>query len=311
MTWVAWRQLRMPALAGAAGFGVLALFLVVTGLRMSSAFDASGLGDCVRTQPACGLVAEQFRQRFAGLSTIAPYFQFLPALIGVFLGAPLVAREFEQGTHRLVFTQSVTRLRWITVKLILTLLLATIGALAVSRVVAWWYRPFAELGDGRFTPEVFSHEGVVPVAYTIFAVALGVAAGTILRRSIPAMALTIAIFFAVRFSVGSWLRPRYLAPHHATQPLSDGFGTGNGDWSLSSQFVDRLGHPVAMQNVAAVCPPGANTPQCLRQQGLLVLETYQPAGRFWLFQAIEAGIFLALAAVLIALTIHQLRRRLS
>jgi hypothetical protein len=195
-------------------------------------------------------------------------------------------------------------------KLTLALALATVAALAVSRLVAWWYRPLADLGDGRFTPEVFSHEGLVPVAYTIFAVALGVAAGTILRRSIPAMALTIAVFFAVRFPVGSWLRPRYLPPHHPTHPLSDGFGTGHGDWSLSSQFVDRLGHPAAMQQVAAVCPPGANTPQCLRQQGLSVLETYQPAGRFWLFQAIEASIFLVLAAALIALTIHQLRRRL-
>jgi hypothetical protein len=37
--------------------------------------------------------------------------------------------------------------------------------------------------------------------------------------------------------------------------------------------------------------------------------TYQPASRFWAFQGIETGIFVVLAAVLLAVTFWVLRRR--
>ncbi len=303
MTWVAWRQLRTPALTGLAAFTLLGVFLVLTGLRMSSAFEESGLAQCLTTQPNCGIAAEQFRQRFGSLVSIAPYLQFIPGLIGVFWGAPLVAREFEHGTYALAFTQSITRLRWIMVKLGLVLGLAAVTTLALCRIVSWWYEPFARLDSGRFTPEVFSHEGVVPVAYTLFAVALGVAAGTIVRRSVAAMAITLAVFFAVRFPIEQWVRPHYLPPLHLTHPVADGFGTGPDNWNLSSQFADAAGRIIPMQQVASICPPGTDTPRCLAAHGYRVLETFQPANRFWLFQGIEAGIFLALTIALLGLTI--------
>ena len=277
---------------------------------MSASFEESGLGDCLTTRPDCGLAAEQFRQQFGSLTAIAPYLQFIPGLIGVFLGAPLVAREFEQGTHALVFTQSVTRLRWITVKLALVLGLAVVATAALCRLVSWWYEPLARLDSGRFTPEVFSHEGLVPVTYALFAVALGVAAGTIVRRSVAAMAITLSVFFAVRFPIEQWVRPHYLPPLHLTHSPATGFGTGNpDDWNLSSQFTNAAGHVVPMQDVAALCPPGTDTPRCLTAHGYRVLETFQPADRFWAFQAIEAGIFLLLSAALVALTILLLNGR--
>ncbi len=309
MTWVAWRQLRTPALTGLAAFTLLALFLLATGTRMASSFEESGLAQCVTIQPNCGLAADQFRQRFGSLAAIAPYFQFIPGLIGVFWGAPLVAREFEYGTHTLAFTQSVTRLRWITVKLGLVLGLAVITTVVLGRIVSWWYEPFAELDSGRFTPEVFSHEGIVPVAYTLFAVALGVAAGTIVRRSVAAMAITLAVFFAVRFPVEQWVRPHYMPPAHRTHTVAEGFGAGTGNWNLDSQFADASGHIVPMQQVANLCPPGTDTAHCVTTHGYHVFETFQPANRFWTFQAIETSIFLTLALALVGLTILVLDRR--
>ena len=266
MTWVAWRQLRTPALTGMVACALLGVFLLLTGLRMSSAAEHSGLAQCLDEQPnwsSCGLAAEQFRQRFGSVVAIAPYFQFIPGLIGVFWGAPLVAREFEHGTYSLAFTQSVTRLRWITVKLALVLGLAAMTAIALARIVSWWYEPLARLDSGRFTPEVFSHEGIAPVAYTLFAVALGVAAGTIVRRSVTAMAITLLVFFAVRFPIEQWVRPHYLSPLHVTHPVADGFGTGPNDWNLNSQFTDAAGNIVPMLHVATLCPPSADTPRCL------------------------------------------------
>ena len=307
MTWVAWRQFRTPALTGVAALGLLAAFLLVTGIQMSSAFNTSGIAHCSTSTPTCGFAVEQFRQRFGSLVTIAPYFQFLPGLIGVFWGAPLVAREFEHQTHLLAFTQSVTRTRWITTKLALVLGLAGIVTVAISQLLSWWYEPLARLDSGRFTPEVFSHEGVVPVAYALFAVALGVAVGSIVKRSVSAMAITLFLYFAVRFPLENWLRPHYLKPRHLTHSAAEGFGTRRGDWNLASQFVDAGGDPIPMQQVASACPPGIDTPHCLSEQGYRVLETYQPADRFWLFQAIETSIFLLLTAALITLAIRHVR----
>ena len=309
MTWVAWRQFRIPALGGLIGLATAAAFLVLTGIPMSSAFDDSGLAACLVTQPNCGLLVEQFRQRFAGLETVAPYFQFLPGLIGVFWGAPLVAREYEQGTDMLAFTQSVSRARWITAKLALVLTAGSIVTLVLARLLSWWYEPFAHLDDGRFTPEVFSHEGIVPVAYTLFAIALGVAAGTILRKTVPAMAVTLGVFFAVRFPIEEWLRPNYLRPRHLIHPAAQGFGTSPDDWNLSSRFVDSAGKAIPMQHVATLCPPGTDTPLCLDTHGFQVLETFHPASRFWTFQAIETSIFLVLTLALIGTAVYSLGRR--
>ena len=41
----------------------------------------------------------------------------VPALIGMFWGAPLIAHELETGTFRLAWTQSVSRRRWLLVKM--------------------------------------------------------------------------------------------------------------------------------------------------------------------------------------------------
>ena len=121
-----------------------------------------------------------------------------PAIIGVFWGAPLVARELEAGTHRLAWTQSVTRTRWLATKLGVTTLAAaaTVGLLTFA--VTWWSQPL----DGalsstqgglpsRITPVTFAMRGVVPVGYAVFAVVLGATLGAVFRRSLPAMAVTL------------------------------------------------------------------------------------------------------------------------
>ena len=133
----------------------------------------------------------------------------LPAVIGVFWGAPLVARELENGTHRLVWTQSISRTRWLATRVGLVGLFALAGAAAVTALVSWWCGPIddalnagATSGSGfleqtRMQPVIFAARGIVPIAYTAFAFALGVTAGTVLRRTVPAMALTLVVFVAV------------------------------------------------------------------------------------------------------------------
>nr|MDT0665722.1 ABC transporter permease [Micromonospora sp. DSM 115978] len=147
----------------------------------------------------------------------------LPAVLGAFWGAPLVARELEAGTHRLVWNQSVTRTRWLAVKLSGVGLVAVAGAALLSLAVTWWCGPIDDAATGgyggsafltqpRITPPVFGARGVVPVAYTAFAFALGVTVGIMLRRTVAAIALTLVVFVGAQVAVTFWVRPHLAEP---------------------------------------------------------------------------------------------------
>jgi len=62
----------------------------------------------------------------------------VPALLGIFWGAPLVANELETGTYRLAWTQSVTRKRWLAAKLGLVGLWSMAVAGLLSFIVTLW-----------------------------------------------------------------------------------------------------------------------------------------------------------------------------
>ena len=148
-----------------------------------------------------------------------------PALIGMFWGAPLVAREFEEGTFRLAWTQSVTRARWMTVKLAVVGLASMTAAGLLSVVVTWWCGPLDHADLNQFA--TFDQRGIAPLGYAAFAFTLGVLAGALLRRTLPAMFVTLAVFVAVRLAEFSWLRPRLLHPvlvNLALNPATTGYG---------------------------------------------------------------------------------------
>ena len=112
----------------------------------------------------------------------------------MFSGAPLAARELETGTFRLAWTQGVTRTRWLAAKLAIAGIAA---AELFSLMVNWWASPIHKAMSryNPFTPDSF-HTGVAPAGYAAFAFALGVTAGLFIRRTLPAMAVTLAVFTA-------------------------------------------------------------------------------------------------------------------
>ena len=165
-----------------------------------------------------------------------------PGLIGMFWGAPLVAREFEDGTFRLAWTQSVTRIRWMAVKLGVVGLASMAAAGLLSLIVTWWSGPLDHSAMNQFA--TFDQRGIAPVGYAAFAFTLGVLAGTLIRRTLPAMFVTLAVFVAVRLTEFSWLRPRLLHPvllSLALNPASTGYGQAG---TLSVLF----GSPTLMPN---------------------------------------------------------------
>ncbi len=309
MIWLTWRQHRRQALATVLGLAALAAFLVPTGLSMRHAFTRLGLAGCLAT--GCGDRADRFTTSYGSLALVSVLLLVVPLLIGLFWGAPVIAREVEQGTHRMIWTQGISRRRWALTKAGLLGAAVTGFALVYGLGVAWWYGPLGQvdLRETRFTAVFFDLQGVAPVGYTLFAVALGLFAGTVLPRVLPAMALTLAGFAGVRVAVALFARPHYMTPLTENQGVAAGRGDLAGAWVLAKSVHQADGTFVTSGTVRCPSPAAcaADTQLGLRP-GAYNHQVFQPAGRFWTFQWIELGIFVALAALLLWLTIRLVRR---
>jgi hypothetical protein len=179
MTWLTWRQHRLQAVTAAAVLGLLALVLALTGHQMTSYLHSIGLSACLSQHVNCDSLGQLFENRYGALLDDIAYLNFLPLLVGMFWGAPLLAREYELGTDILACSQTVSRRRWLTVKLTAFIAAAGLAATGFSLLFGWWFRPFAQLaiqgGQSRIQPNVFDVQGIVPTGYTLFAFALGTA----------------------------------------------------------------------------------------------------------------------------------------
>ena len=325
MIWLTCRQHRMEAVGGVIALGLVGGFLVLTGLPMRAAFNGQ-VHDCLSLtgdayyQHSCQGLLRGFENQ-ATFDGLIAYLNFLPALVGLFVGAPLVVREIERGTHRLVWTQGITRLRWVTIKLFLLVLGCAIIALAFTAAMTWWRSPVDQV-QGRLIPVGFDFEGLMPTAYALFAFALGAAVGTVVLRTVPAMALTLLGFLAVRFPVEFLLRPNYMAPVTTVSAFSatagpDPRASGRGDWILQGGLMDsthhRLSNAELSQLYSATSNGAANTKggadAYIHAHGYLSYVDFHPASRFWTFQGIEAAIFLSLAVALLAFTVWWVRAR--
>jgi hypothetical protein len=328
--WLSWRQHRGQILVLAVGLLVLGALLLLTGRPMRDAFADTGLDRCLRTQgdPAfvpvtgeggCVELAEAFASRFFNERLLALVaFILLPVMAGMFLGAPVVARELEQGTHQFVWTQGVSRTRWAVTKLVMLslILLAVAGLFAL--MVEWWFEPLNRATGDRFTWLIFDQQGSVPAGYALFAFALGVLAGAITRRTVRAMGITLASFFVVRFAVAVWIRPHYLGTLERTYPLSanrmpnpfrSDFVIGGGGPGIGGIY-DAAGRFIKGGQTFCLPPMPA---ECVFEygRGAYNLEILQPASRYWLFQGIETLLFAGVAVVLLIGAIWWIRRRLT
>lgn len=165
-----------------------------------------------------------------------------PAVIGAFWDAPLVAGEFEDGTFRLAWTQSVTRTRWMAAKLAVAGLASMAAAGLLSLAVTWWAGPLDRAARNQFA--TFDQRDIVPVGYAAFAFTLGVLAGALIRRTLPAMFVTLVGYVTARVAAMTWVRPHVLPPvllNLALNPRSTGYGQAG---TLSVLF----GSPTLMPN---------------------------------------------------------------
>lgn len=309
-----WRLHWRQAYFALAALVVLTIVLLVTGITMAGEYH-SFFATCGATH-SCGEASSVLFRGDGAIIDLVGATAAIPLLFGLFWGAPLVAKEIEDGTQSLAWTQSVTRRQWLSSNLAWVFTAAVLWAGALTVVVSWWRGPLNAL-DTRFG--AFDIQGVAPIAYALFAVALGIFAGTLVKRALPALAVTLGAFVVVRVLVAHFLRPHYLAAVTHVSSLGRGpLGVPAGAWLLNqglvapgsnvvSNAVDLSLVPVACQNGFAG-DKGVGL-QCLIEHGYKQSVTYQPAGRFWAFQGIETAIFVALALVLLAVTYRVVVRR--
>lgn len=345
MMWLAWRQFRTAALALSVLVVAVLVTLALTGSHIARLYSASGLAHCASPEDCARDRSAFFGAIKAESSTPVLYFTaiavlyLLPALIGLFWGAPLAARESEGGTFRVVWTQSVTRSRWLAVKLAVGTGAAMVLAAVLSWAVTWWSSPIDKAAglpggaDGalpnHFNPVVFGARGVVPVAVAAFGFLVGVAAGLLLRRTLPALAATLAILVAVQAAVPLTVRQHYATPERTTVPLVVSSRPGlelrvldtkldvrmpvdvAGAWVTSVHLLDGTGAPYRGPAPQA-CQGDANSPtECFAAINALHLQQgaeYQPGTRFGRFQGEEVLLYSALSLLLAGLCFFRIRR---
>ena len=316
MAWVTWRQHR-AALGGVAAFlGAFAVYLWLTGLQMHHA-------EAAYCHPAGSVgCAINFTGRYGETTIIVSIaLQAVPALIGAFAGAPVLARELETGTFRYAWTQGIGRLRWTVGKLVPLAVAVTAVAGAFTVLIAWYNQPWVAAGYVTpFSARVFDLLGVAFAAWTLAAFAIGVLAGMLIRRAVPAIAATLAAYAGLAFATALWLREHYITPLVTSSTNLPGSA-----WIISHWYTGRNGKPLSQAAISQILQAyhsattnktGPNTSRTfvnavgyLTRHGDAFWVSYQPGRRFWPFQWIEGGWLLALSVLLIAATVWLVRRR--
>jgi ABC-type transport system involved in multi-copper enzyme maturation permease subunit len=348
MTWFAWRQFRTQALVVLAILLGAGVFFAVTGPHLASLYH--GMKTCTTPIVCTGFshsLINEYNKFYPWAQALSVAF---PAILGVFWGAPLIARELESGTYRLAWTQGVTRSRWILTKLAVVGVASMLAAGLMSWMLTWWASPIDTLNANRFGSTVFDSSYIAPIGYAAFAFAVGVTAGVLWRRTIPAMATTIAVFIGARVPVAMFVRPHWLAPQQLVSNLTraSGYGfeqtpsgfhflisgasrpnalvfnavmVGKHGAGVTSQWLKTNCHNLLMpgpnvsgnRGVVTKGAPPRSFNECVHKIAthFHVVLSYQPASRFWTFQWIELSVFLAAGVALCAVSYWWVRRRIA
>ena len=343
MIWLTWRQLRTQTAAVYGALLLLVIALAVTGPGIADLYteDVETFLERVWTANGDRLLY------YAGIGVVYA----LPAVIGAFWGAPMIAHELETGTHRLAWTQSVTRTRWLATKFGVGLLVSIGASALVSLAVTWWCAPIdkainAGHGGGFFSvpridPLLFAGRGVAPIGYAAFAFALGVTAGALIRRTVPAMAVTLAVYVALQVVLPIFIRSELIAPEVSAIPITADNLEGIratapgapisqlevtfedvGAWVLATRTVDAAGDTVSVfPDWVIDCLPGPasrgaeeaalQVEPCFDRLAALGYQqevTYHSAGQYWDLQWREAGLVAGGALLLGGLCFWRVRR---
>jgi ABC-type transport system involved in multi-copper enzyme maturation permease subunit len=279
MAWVTWRQHRPTLISVPAVAGSLAVFLLIAGLKVHR--DYAALTAC---HSGCLHLASAFNSDdWSVADGVNIVLQLAPALIGAFAGAPVLARELETGTFRYAWTQGYGRERMTIAKLVLLAVAVTAVAGALSQLFVWYFQPILAGEDMTvLSATVFDTHGIAFAAWTLAAFSIGAFAGMLIRKIVPAMAVTLGAYLGLDLLTWLVLRKNYPVALVTSNPRLLHFG-----------------------------PFSVNDPLVLGSwtSGGTTWWRIIPVSRFWPMQFIEGGWLLALSVLLIAATTILVRRR--
>lgn len=327
MAWVVWRQHRLAIAGVLALLAASAALILFEGVQLHHAYATVLACRLVGSGP-CQQAANNFSDNYSATAGIVTaLLQAVPALIGAFAGAPLLAGVFETGTFRYVFTQGFGRTRWAAAKLLALAVVVVVAALAFSVVFSWAYGPLLGMKGYGYSPLYslfFDLRGIAFAAWTLAAFAIGVFAGVVIRRVLPAMFTTLVAYSGLALVTALFLRKHYRGALLTTNPnIGPPANVISRSWELHGEAVGLSALRTAMRPVdvrvvsAGVFSPGPSTPEpfdpihYLLSHGFTWVASYQPGSWFWPFQWIEGGWLLALSMLLGAGAILLVRGRAS
>jgi hypothetical protein len=331
MIWLTWRQFRAQSMVTVGALALLALYLVYLGTDIRDFYDTK-IANCAAE--ACTLARVDLRADYGDtLSILGAVLIAVPGLIGIFWGAPLVTRELEERTDRLVWNQSVTRGKWLAVKLTVIGVFTALATGLFSLLLTWSASRYDQVIGERFAALSFDSRNIVPIGYGLFAFVLGTVVGMVVRRTLPAMAITLVVFAGLQILIPAVVRQNLMPPVTKTITLDASVMArevglsleGNvwylrgytvpGGWALEDQarLYKPDGTPYTSED-ARPCLANVGDREaadaCTVAQNLHFEHRYQPGDRYWTFQWIELSLFAGLSLLLAGFGFYWLRRRL-
>ncbi|GAA1942620.1 ABC transporter permease subunit [Kitasatospora viridis] len=313
LRWLMWRQLR-PAVWGAlvlllaAGVGALWLH----GQEVDF-IRSHGIAGCAEIsldpncqQPGVQEAVLEFRNGYGRLLQLTGMLLLLlPAVLGAGLGAPLLAQEWEQGTWKLVLSQSVTRRRWVLAKLAAAGLLVSVLAGALALLYRWAWHPSANdvSGIAWYSKFFFSTGGPDLAATALLALAVGALAGALLRRTLPAMAVTVVLVGLLQAALTA-VRPHLWGWHTVIVPRSE---LPNSTWGFAQGFIRPDGTKLPYDGCGLPAPADC----AAKYAGSAEYTDLHRATDYWPLQAVETAMCLGLAVLLAMVTVAWVHRRLA
>ena len=338
MLWLSYRQFRAQAAAGllltAASLGYLLYF----GLALRTQ-QQSVLEHCRPTGSCTSELAQFAAQHENPLLFLATGLYLVPVTIGMFWGAPLISTELENGTHRFIWNQGVTRTGWLLGRLAVPAATAVLLTGALSAAMTWATSPVDQIANDKFSAILFGARDLAPVGYALLAVTLGALTGAVTRRRLPAMAAFAAIFLALLFAFPNLVRPHLLPVERESRPMTapainaarsmgsitgaarvGGLQVPNAWVSSTSDLLTSNGTPLSTREFNRCYSNAPDTGAegtfgdvavCLAKLDLHVDIEYQPNSRYWAFQLMELLAFAGAAGVAAASAARYLRHRIT
>ncbi|MEV7115663.1 ABC transporter permease [Streptomyces anulatus] len=301
MPWLVVRQHRV-ALTCVLGLTLVAALLIAYGRNeLVQLLDAKGWPEKDAGQPMQNNRVYEYVGSILG---------GLPLILAVFIGAPLIAGDQENGTAQLVTTQSATRRQWLIAKLGLAYSLALVSGVVLSALFTWWWKPYRSVFlsdwiDGA----IFDNTGPVLPAFLLFLTAAGITIGTLIRRVLPAMVVTFLFTAITTMFVWDEVRRRLGDTHIFTYPM----GTELPARYAEAYEVDRwVGSADGTLYGWGTCAEATEKAQnaCIKEHGIVndVIE-YLDYSQMAPMQWTAAGILLTGTALLTAFTLWRVTRR--